>query len=636
MTTIRAYLVGIDVYQGEITQLHGCVNDIDAVEKLLRSRASAAGDELIVQRLTNEHATRAAFVDGFRAFFKAAQLDDVPLLYCSMHGSQQQTAPEFIEYEFDGLDETLVFNDSRAEGGHDLADKELAILIDEVTANGARMTVVLDSCHSGSGVRGFDADVVVRLAPPDLRPRAASDYLEGAEAILAKYHKARLGAGNYVLLAACSSDQLAKETYVGGVARGALSAALEQVLTTTAGPITNLQAHRAVSASVRSRVDDQTPLLECADSGDASRLFLGGAAAPDVPLFTASFIKGTWELDAGLVHGLSASLPGVSPVDLTLHPLTAADLSVAGAVANATTTKVHSGSSDLEVRPIGAALDPNLTYRAIVRTWPQPNASVNVADDVPNREAVVAALGDAVGVRVSDGDADLRLTADAGAVTLSRPGSARGVIAAHAVVGFQADEIVGEIVQVGRWLALSRLVNPTSSLAANAVRIDVLTEAGQPLPIVNGGVEAVYTKSGEEWLRPRVKIRVRNESTRPLFVQVLVLTELYGFSPLLDGGSVRLEPGDTVFVKDDSGEPIVKLNVPSGESRTTDLLKLLVSTQWFDAQALTQPDMDPPTTSRGVTGDRGVDRSSAPDVPVHADDWTTADLLVSTERPADR
>jgi hypothetical protein len=50
----------------------------------------------------------------------------------------------------------MLFPESRTPGGFDLADKELAVLLNEVAGKGAQVAVLLDSCHSGSGYRELD------------------------------------------------------------------------------------------------------------------------------------------------------------------------------------------------------------------------------------------------------------------------------------------------------------------------------------------------------------------------------------------------------------------------------------------------------------------------------------------------
>src|SRR5262245_27246211 len=112
--TVYALLVGIDDYPAPVTPLRGCVNDITAVERLLRARlATDQRLELVV--LKNHEATRQAIIDGFSRLRQAGP-DDVALFYYSGHGSQERTPPEFWYLEPDHLDETLVCYDSRLPG----------------------------------------------------------------------------------------------------------------------------------------------------------------------------------------------------------------------------------------------------------------------------------------------------------------------------------------------------------------------------------------------------------------------------------------------------------------------------------------------------------------------------------------
>ena len=72
---------------------------------------------------------------------------------------------------------------------------------------------------------------------------------------------------------------------------------------------------------------------------------------------------------------------------------------------------------------------------------------------------------------------------------------------------------------------------------------------------------------------------------------VVVLTELYGVTCLTPGDSVRLAPGESAWVLDEESEPSVGSTVPDGWERTTDLYKLLASTEPFDAAALAQVEL---------------------------------------------
>src|SRR5262245_27439431 len=93
-TTLYALLVGIDSYQAPVPTLGGCLNDVDAVEILLRERAVSRHQHLELLTLRNSEATRLAIIDGFLNHLGRAGKDDVVLFYYSGHGSQERTPPE--------------------------------------------------------------------------------------------------------------------------------------------------------------------------------------------------------------------------------------------------------------------------------------------------------------------------------------------------------------------------------------------------------------------------------------------------------------------------------------------------------------------------------------------------------------
>src|SRR6476661_6193597 len=163
--TGRVYglLVGIDTYPAPVPSLSGCVNDVTRFADVLRDRVGADAVDLVVLR--NVEATRTAVTTHLTEHLGRATAQDVALFYFSGHGSQQETPEDLWSLEPDHRNETLVCVDSRSPGSWDLADKELAGLLDTVSASGCHTLVVLDCCHSGDGTR--NADEVVRLAPPD-------------------------------------------------------------------------------------------------------------------------------------------------------------------------------------------------------------------------------------------------------------------------------------------------------------------------------------------------------------------------------------------------------------------------------------------------------------------------------------
>jgi hypothetical protein len=86
------------------------------------------------------------------------------MLYYSGHGSQM---PDISKDETDGLDETIVPYDSRLPGKFDISDDELNALLKKLAAKTSNITVILDSCHSGTFSRGTST---IRRIEPDTRP----------------------------------------------------------------------------------------------------------------------------------------------------------------------------------------------------------------------------------------------------------------------------------------------------------------------------------------------------------------------------------------------------------------------------------------------------------------------------------
>jgi hypothetical protein len=631
--TLRALLVGIDAYQPPVPALNGCVNDVEQVARWLTTRAAAAGDHLELVLLRDQEARRDAVIEAVRAHLGAAGPDDTALLYYSGHGSQERAVlPEHLAVEPDGLNETIVLADSRRGGVPDLADKELASLVGEVAARARHVLAVLDCCHSGSGVRALDEDgIAVRRAPTDQRPRTPDSYLAGSREV------GSLGApgSGSVLLAACQPAQTAKEVLVDGQARGAFSVALERALSGLGARPTYLDVQRAVSASVRNLAVAQWPTLEAPHPDDVTRPFLGGLAAPAVPLLTASFVdRQGWVLDAGRLHGIGPRTPD-TPTRVSLHPMAAPD---AAALTSATLVQVGAVSSVLDVAD-PSAMDRASTYRALLTAAGQPLASVAVAGVGALADQLRQAVRESAVVRLADGvAADLVLSCQDDRLRLTRPGADRPLAAElDAAAEGAARQAVRTAEHIGRWLGIASRQNPTSRIGADEARLLVYDAGGAELGADGAPIELRYGQGpdGAE-ANPIIAVHVVNAGRSPLHCAVLTLSELYGVSCLTVGGSVLLEPGERSVVTGPDGEPRLQTFVPDGQERTTDLLKLFVSTEPFDAQPLAQDDLQPPTPTRAArlaeyrAADKGIAR---PVTPSAGPDWATREVLVTTVRP---
>ena len=184
----RALLIGINDYSAtsmttrarhappppgrEWPTLFGAVNDVGILrEMLVESYGFARAD---VVTLTDHDATRDAILAKIKEhLLDPAAKGDVLFFYYAGHGSQIRNSRSD---EDDGLDESIVPADSRL-GAPDIRDKELRRLFNRILDKGARLTVMLDHCHSGSGARGLPSGAVARSVQADPRDlRDATNY----------------------------------------------------------------------------------------------------------------------------------------------------------------------------------------------------------------------------------------------------------------------------------------------------------------------------------------------------------------------------------------------------------------------------------------------------------------------------
>ena len=691
--TIYALLVGIDRYAGNVNPLNGCVNDVTRMGDLLQARVTGANDRFAPRLLTNEQATRQGLINAFRAHLGQAGPGDVALFYYSGHGSQEHAPPEFWDFEPDRMNETLVCHDSRADGGWDLADKELAQLISEVAAlrlaQGPHLVLILDCCHSGSGTRSAE-EITIRQekAHPGTRPiasyivtpqQAAALHGQGTGAASPAMPWAAIASGRHILLAACRPEQTAKETWFPGPSghekRGAFSFFLQDTLQQTGAALSYRDLFKRVNALVQQRVSDQAPQLEASEPADLEQPFLGGAFAPTPASFTLGVNKDLgWVVDAGAVHGIPPPTESGETTQLALFPFDA-DLarvhSLAQAIGQASVVQVFPGQS--LVAPLGrsgVALSVKTTYKAVVTSTPLPPLTVAFEGDPAALALVHRALAEINGagassllVRESDpAGAEYRLLADA---EMSRYRIRRATEALRFAVdtpGLGADSaliVAQRLEHIARWVSTARLTNPVTSLPRGAVQLEVFREGqSDELELLDTscGLRLAYEQRDGKWRWLRVQIRLHNAtSDQRLFCMLLDLTENYSvYAGLLPRGGVWLEPGQetwaTVLVRGRLRKTI-DLYIPDslwrqGVSELRDILKLIVSTDEADATLLQQSELPMTfaptfrktpahlsTLNRLMARVHTRDFGAAPTSDETFSDWMTMEVAVTVVRP---
>lgn len=650
--TIYALFVGIDRYAGNVNPLSGCVNDVTHLRDLLQARVAAGRERFVPRLLTDEQATRQGLIDAWRGHLGQAGPNDVALFCYAGHGSQENAPPEFWDFEPDKLNETLVCHDSRAAGGWDLADKELAQLISEVAANGPHFAVILDCCHSGSGTRDAQ-DVTIRQEKADNRTRPIASYIvtpqqaaslqgQGVGAGKPAMPWAAIASGRHILLAACRPEQTAKEDYFPGPTgwekRGAFSYYLQDTLQQTGAILSYRDIFKRVNALVQPQVPDQNPQLEASEPADMDQPFLGGAIPPSPAAFTLSADKDLgWVIDAGAIHGIpqptangETTQLAILPFDTNLSGLR----SLATAVGQASVKQVHPGQSLVEpARFDGTVLDSATTYKTVVTATPLPPLAVAFEGDHAALDFVRLALAEINGegapsllVRESDLDrAEFRLLADPKSNAFRICRTAEALRFAVDTPGLDANSalvVARRLEHIARWSSTTRLTNPATQIPRGAVQLDIFREradgtAEERSLDASSGVWLAYELMDGRWRWPRFRIRLRNSLTdRRFFCMLLDLTESYSvYTGLLPKGGIWLEPAGqqgaevwaSVLVRGQQRTTIdgyipdklfnkymeaMKASTPPvKEMQLPDILKLIISTDEADATLLQQGEL---------------------------------------------
>ncbi|MBC7975163.1 MAG: caspase family protein [Myxococcales bacterium] len=323
-----ALLIGIDKYNAGAGQdstiykdLHGCVYDVLAVEKLLRAKIPQIEVTLMIapqpggpgsDRQVPEDClpTYRNIVAKWKALIAAARAKDIVYIHVSSHGGRTPTRfPAFKsarQLGKPGLDESIVPCDiNDAERGRYLRDIEIALLLRQMAQRELITTLVLDSCHSGDATRGDQAQAR-RAEREDDRWRA-SDALpsdvgtkEELEQVAAEFANVPLGSAWRVdaelgratsfntVIAACRGTEVAYEYTPEGEGRcGALTHFWRRALENANDTTTYRQVYDQVFGKVRDVFANQSPML----MGEPERVVFSASIArqaPSVPVFAVN------------------------------------------------------------------------------------------------------------------------------------------------------------------------------------------------------------------------------------------------------------------------------------------------------------------------------------------------------------
>lgn len=319
--TKRALLVACTTYDAAgIRDLKGPANDVALMQDLLTRRFGFPEEELVVLQEESRESvrpTRANIVREIEALIARAGAGDQVVLFLAGHGSQQpdQSPPDSADEEPDGFDEiflpvdTTGWNDDGLTVGNAIIDDELRNWLGQLLAAGAEVLVILDACHSGTGIRG---DEVARQVEPELlipedvleRARQRAGAVRGLP-VETESPCDPLGAGDWVAIYAAHADETEPERpFPPGRPSaeqkhyGLLSYTMYQTLNSNVTPSYRELVQRVKGHYLARGILRTTPLVE---GTVVDRTVLGAGRQPQF----YSLLVSSMRLQAGQLHGLA-------------------------------------------------------------------------------------------------------------------------------------------------------------------------------------------------------------------------------------------------------------------------------------------------------------------------------------------
>ena len=295
-----ALMIGITKYKNDkLNRIDGCRNNVPILRETLVKDYGFSEENIVT--LIDEQATKDAIISKFHTHLienakkaKADGREAVIVYYFCGHGSQY---PDQDGDENDGKDETFVAYDSRTGDVFDILDDELDDLKAELRPLTSNTTLILESCHSGTGSRGGDKEYIAEEADGDTRirtpykrkfpPSTDADALTYTEiAASLSTNTAKSESSEY-----CQCDKpmsLMTKSLVQGLKRA-----------------TNTTTYRSLTREVSSEVaaeSRQEPQVE----GNRDAILFSGAAKKANPYIEIEKILPNDQLiiRAGAVHGL--------------------------------------------------------------------------------------------------------------------------------------------------------------------------------------------------------------------------------------------------------------------------------------------------------------------------------------------
>ena len=294
-----ALLIGINDYLApEIPNLNGCINDVESVHQYLLNRQTV-DIPFNILTLKNQEATRSEIINSFRNHLGKAKKGEIAFFYFSGHGSREKAPIELQKLQGgDVQHESLVCYDSRIQGVFDLADKELAILINELSTKEPELVLMLDCCHSGSASRNHHQKI--RNIPITKKTRPITSYLTLEDS----RGNILLPRSKHLLLSACNKYEYAYEDGEQEERKGIFTQTLLSTLEENDDHISYADLNFLIGQKLKQTSYRQTPQMESHGNFDVYTHFLRPFRRDKLgPYYSLIEENGNWYINHGWIHG---------------------------------------------------------------------------------------------------------------------------------------------------------------------------------------------------------------------------------------------------------------------------------------------------------------------------------------------
>ena len=234
-----ALLIGINYNNNPDATLNGCYNDIVNAGQYLRTVLGYAPSAITLLTDGNRGAagagtasavapTRQNIIEGMTALVAGMVAGDEAVFHFSGHGSLVR---DTNGDEVGGLDSCLCpldYNAPASAGGGIITDDEIRALLVNRVPRGARLYLILDCCHNGTGcdVRYKYEDFSLLLRPPSAG-RAAGWLTRQKAFANGKYTET---AGEVFMISGSRDEQTSADAYINNAFAGALTYAVFSIL----------------------------------------------------------------------------------------------------------------------------------------------------------------------------------------------------------------------------------------------------------------------------------------------------------------------------------------------------------------------------------------------------------------------